>query len=216
MAPLLSFFLAGALCPVGAHAASATGDPAPETLRPDTNGVSAQEIQQTYVQLREQLHEMQLALERSQQDAQAAAQRATEDMAARFQLLEQSLNTQRAGEFEAMQRTNHVTLLVAGTVATVVLVAMLFTAYFQWRVAIRLAELSSVRPSLLTLASGRALPEVTSGSGEALPSPAVEQANARLLHVVEQLQQRILEFERASRPPLKEKAGPAAARPGKA
>jgi len=215
-APLLNLSLVGVLCAWCVHIAPAAETVAPEVSQPNTNDFSISDIQSSLLQLQEQINALQLAIERSQQDAQVAIQRNAEDATTRFQLLEKSLTAQRADELEVMQRANHVTLVLAGTVVAVVFIAMLFTAYFQWRVVNRLSELSSIRPSLLTLASGRALSEVTADGGQVASTHAVEEANARLLGVVEQLTQRIVEFEQAARPPVKEKTRPAPARAGKA
>ena len=215
IAPLLTLLLASALCvlcPCRGPAADAADT---DTSSFNTNASIALDAQQSYRQLQTQVHALQLALERNREDAQIAAQRNADTLVTSIQLLERSLSIQREGELETMQRTNHLTLLVAGSFAILVLVAMLLTACFQWRVAGRVAELSSVRPSLLALASDRALPEVA-GGGLAAPNPALEEANARLLNVVEQLQQRILEYERAARPQLKKESVPAPARAGKA
>jgi hypothetical protein len=211
-APRPGLFLVGVFCALMARVAPAADTPAPEISPPNTNAVSAGEMQRAFAQLQEQIHAAQVAIERVQLDAQAASRQNAEDLAARFQLFEKSLNTQRASEFEAMQRTNRLTLLVAGIIAAVVFITMLFTAYFQWRVAARLAELSSVRPTLLTLANSRALSELEAGR-QAASSQAVEQANARLLGAVEQLRRRILELEQIARVPPKEEAKPAAAHP---
>ena len=208
-APLLISFLVGAFCTLMPRVAPAADTPAPEISQPSTNEVSAADMQRALVLMLDQIRALQLAIERSQQDAQAAARRTTEDIAARFQLLETSLKTQRASEFEAVQRSNRLTLLVAGIFAAVVFVTMLFTAYFQWRVAARLAEISSVRPTLLTLANSRALAELEAG-GPAAAGQAVEQANARLLGVVEQLQRRIHELEHLAHTPPTEAAEPTA------
>ncbi len=132
-------------------------------------------------------------------------------MVARFEALEQSLNSQRTDEFKVVQRMNHLVLVVAGTFVAVVFIALLFISYFQWRVASRLAELSSVRPTLLTMANSRALPD----GGQGVSSQAVEQANARLLGVVEQLQLRIFELEKVAHVPMKEEVEAAAASAGK-
>ncbi|MBI3853391.1 MAG: hypothetical protein HY298_24350 [Verrucomicrobia bacterium] len=210
-APLLKFLFIGALCSLGANLAFADDTPAAQIPQPTTTDVGVADVQRAYFQLQQEIQATQLALERSQQDAQAAVRRAIEDMTARFQLLEESLNTQRAGELAAMQRMNHVVLVVAGAFVALVFIALLFISYFQWRVAHRLAELSSVRPSLLTMASSRAL----SDGGQSASNQAVEQANARLLGVVDQLQRRILEFEKAARAPLKENIRPTPARVGK-
>lgn len=199
-APLLKLLCIGAFCSLCVNAVLADDTPVHETSQADTNDVSVAEVQRAYLQLQQEIQATQLALERSQQDSQTTIRRAIEDMAARFQLLEESLNTQRASELAAMQKMNHVVLLVAGAFVALVFVALLFISYFQWRVANRLAELSSVRPTLLTMANSRALMD----GGQHASNQAVDQANARLLGVVDQLQRRILEFEKAARASLKE------------
>jgi len=215
-APLLPSFLAAVLYTVCAQAAPAADAVTLEISQPTTNDFSAQEIHNSFLRLQEQINALQLSIEHSQQEAQTVVQSNAEDMAARFQLLEQSLAARHAGEIEAIQRANHLMLVLAGTVVAVVFIAMLLTAYFQWRVVNRLTELSSIRPSLLTLATSRAVSEVAADGGQAASTQAVEEANARLLGVVEQLQQRILEFEEVARTPLKEKVRPAEATLGKA
>ena len=210
-APLPTFLFISVLCAVCAATGSAANTPAPEISQTSTNEVGAADMQRAFGLLQNQIRALQLAIERSQQDAQAAIQHTTEDMAARFQVLETSLKSQRADELEAMQRANHLTLLMAGSFLAVMFITLLFTAYFQWRVANRLAELSSVRPTLLTLASSRTL----SDRGQIASGDAVGQANTRLAGVVEQLQRRILELEQLARPPVKDKVTRTATPAGK-
>jgi len=210
-AALLKFLFIGVFFSLCVHDVYADDTPAPEIANPNTNDVSVADVQQAYLHLQEEIQATQLVLERGQQDAQAAIRRTLEDMAARFQLLEQSLSTQRADEFKAMQKMNRLILVGAGAFVAVVFIALLFISYFQWRVANRLAELSSVRPTLITMANSRAL----SDGGQVVSSQAVEQANARLLGVVEQLQLRIFELEKVAHVPMKEEVEPAEVRAGK-
>ena len=211
-AALLKFLFIGVLFSLCVNDVFADDTPAPGIANPNTNDVSVGDMQRAYLHLQEEIQATQLVLERGQQDAQAAIRRILEDMAARFQLLEQSLSTQRADEFKAMQRMNHLVFVAAGAFVAVVFLALLFIAYFQWRVANRLAELSSVRPTLITMANSRALSE----AGQAVSSQIVEQANARLLGVVEQLQRRILELEKVAHGSMKEEVKPVEAHAGKA
>ena len=199
-APLPNFFLIatiGCLC-----LSVALGDDTFATRAAQTNSIaiSVADVQRAYLQLQQDVQATQLALERGQQDVQTAIQKSIETVAARFGPLEESLNARRAEEFKAMQKMNHVILAVAGAFVALVFISLLFISYFQWRVANRLAELASVRPTLLTMANSRALTD----AGPAGANQAVEQANARLLRVVDQLQTRILEFEKIARAPVKE------------
>jgi hypothetical protein len=210
-AALSKLLLIGAFCFLCVSGGFAADTPPPETSKAGTNEVSVADVQRAYLRLQEEIQATQLALERGQQDAQTAIRRTLEDMVARFEALEQSLNSQRTDEFKVVQRMNHLVLVVAGTFVAVVFIALLFISYFQWRVASRLAELSSVRPTLLTMANSRALPD----GGQGVSSQAVEQANARLLGVVEQLQLRIFELEKVAHVPMKEEVEAAAASAGK-
>jgi len=49
-----------------------------------------------YLQIQEQLHDTQLAIERNRQQAEAAAKRNADDMAARIESLQQVITAQRA------------------------------------------------------------------------------------------------------------------------
>ena len=202
MAPL-HFFLTAAVCVFCAGSARGAGALAAEVVPAGTNDPAIADTQHAYVQLQQQIRALQLALERSQQDAQAAARRNADDVTASIQLLEQSLNLRRDNELETMQRNNEVTWLIAGTFATVVLFVMLLSAYFQWRVANRLAELSPPGPSAMALTSGRPPLELAAGGGPSSAPAADAQTNARLLRVMGQLQQRILKYEQAARAPQK-------------
>ena len=211
IAALSKFLLIGELFFLCANGGFAASTPPVEIPKANTNEMSIADVQLTYLRLQEEIQATQLAIERGQQDAQTAIRRTLDDMTGRFEQLEQSLNTQRAYEFSAMQRINHLVLVVAGSFVAVVFISLLFISYFQWRVASRLAELSSVRPTLLTLAGSRALPN----GGPAGPDQAVEQANARLFGVVEQLQLRIFELEKVAHLPMKEEVETAEAMAGK-
>src|SRR5947208_9768914 len=120
----------------------------------DTNG---QETVRSYLQLQEQLHATQLAIERNRREADEAAAETAKILAGRLQTIEQALATQRAQELQAMQSSNKVMLIVAGSFAALGLSAMLFMAYFQWRTVSRLAEVSAALPGGHGLGAGNAL-----------------------------------------------------------
>src|SRR6476620_5549329 len=103
----------------------------------DTNSTAAL---RTYVQLQEQIHAAQLAIERNRQEADQASVRSVQAIAEKMQTLEQSLAAQRARELEQLQGANRLMLIIGGTCAAVGFLAMLLTAYFQWRAVGRLTE----------------------------------------------------------------------------
>src|SRR5215831_18921492 len=97
----------------------------------------------TYLQLQEQLHATQLAIESNRQAATTVTLRTAEALAERMQAIEQSLSGQRTRELEAMQSSNRTMLVVAGCFAGLGFLAMLLMGYFQWRTVNRLAEISA-------------------------------------------------------------------------
>lgn len=170
---------------------------------------TAQDTLNAFLQIQEQLHTTQLLIESNQVAAAAEAQHNAAKMAARIQVLEQTVATQRAGEIEATQKAQRLTLILAGAFGVVGLAAVLFMAYFQWRAVTRLVELSTLHPSTLALEGRGASPMLSAGEVPDAPGrAAVAFSNARLFNVVERLEQRLLELEHLARAPLTETVSP--------
>jgi tetratricopeptide (TPR) repeat protein len=150
-----------------------------------------------YLQIQAQIHDTQLAIEKNRQLAEAEAQRNTADMAARIEALQQTIVTLRTSELAATQKTQQLTLILAGIFGTIGLGIMLLMAYAQWRTVTRLVELSSLHPPEFALGNGRVSPSLGAGA-------SVEQSNARLFGMVDHLEKRILELKEATRAPLHE------------
>lgn len=150
-----------------------------------------------YLQIQEQLHDTQLALERNRQEAHAAAVQDSVTLSNRLQAIEQSLVVQRASELANAERTNRLLLAIVGVFAVIGFAAALFTAYVQWRAVSRLADISTA------LSTGRGLAFPTTAAlgipeHEALSNGSVEQSNVRLIGLVQQLEKRIAELEHTS------------------
>ena len=150
-----------------------------------------------FLQVQQQLHDTQLAIERGRQQAEAETRRNAEEMTARIEGLQQIIAAQRQGEIAAVQKTQQLILILGGTFGAIGLVVLMFMAYLQWRVVSRLVELGSRRPADFPLDPGRISPSLVAGAG-------VEQSNARLFSMVDHLEQRILELKQATRAPLGE------------
>ena len=150
-----------------------------------------------YLQIQEQLHDTQLAIERNRQQAEAAAKRNADGMAARLEAFQQIIAAQRASAVETMQKMQQFMVILAGVFGTIGLLVVLLMAYLQWRTVARLVELSSLRPPEFALGNGRISPPLVT-------SASVEQSNARLFNMVDQLEKRILELKQATRAPLNE------------
>jgi tetratricopeptide (TPR) repeat protein len=151
----------------------------------------------SYLQIQEQLHDTQLAIEHNRQQAEAAAKRNADDMAARIEALQQIIAAQRASEVETMQKMQQFMLILAGAFGTIGLLVVLLMAYLQWHTVSRLVELSSLHPPEFAMGTGRISPSLVS-------SASVEQSNARLFNMVDQLEKRILELKQATRASLNE------------
>jgi tetratricopeptide (TPR) repeat protein len=166
---------------------------------------STQSMVNAYLQIQEQIHDTQLAIEQNRQQSEAEARRNMANMTARIEALQQIIAAQRQGEAETAQRTQQLMLILGGAFGTIGLVVLSLMAHFQWRAVTRLVEMSSMQSRAPALAGGRALPMLETGAGITAPTgAAVELSTARLLGVIERLEKRILELEQTARAPLKE------------
>jgi tetratricopeptide (TPR) repeat protein len=167
---------------------------------PLTNSVpSTDETLRSYLQLQEQLHSVQVSLEKNRQEAESAAARSAEALAGRLLAIEQSLSAQRARELEGLQSVNRWMLVAAGIFAAVGCLTVLSMAYFQWRTVSKLAEITSAMPR--AFAGAAALTGPGTGESSVLSlGGSVDQSNMRLLGTIERLEKRILEIESSTHP----------------
>ena len=158
----------------------------------DTNSISAptnaDAVANGYLQIQAQLHDTQMALEKSREEARQNAA----DTTARLQTLEQTIFARHAADLEVAQKNQQSMFMLAGAFGLTVLAAVLFMAYLQWRSVARLVEIAS-RP-------GTALSSAGAVQQLAAPGRAtVEVSNARLLDIVGSLEKKILELESGGR-----------------
>jgi tetratricopeptide (TPR) repeat protein len=213
-ARLRSFHLVSSLCLLfafpsfGVDSAATNTTPAAVTNKTETN-VSSDDALRAYLQLQEQIHEAQLAIERNRQDSETASARSAAMLAERLQGIEQSLAAQRATELEAVQQANHTMLVVVSGVAALGCLAVLLTADFQGRAVNRFTAISAAFPMANGLGPFRAVAALEAGEHSLTTIGSVEQVNIRLLGAIERLEKRIQDLERTSsaHPPLNE--GPA-------
>ena len=160
-------------------------------LAADTNGtesVTRDEMANNYLQIQEQLHATQLAIEQNQEAALETAQSNANVLAARLHSLEETFDKQRNSDADAARKTQQVTMLMAGAFGLIGLGVMLLMVYFQWRAFSQLAQISARQNA--ALANADAVHQL------AAPGRAtVETSAAQLLAVVGRLEQRILELE---------------------
>ncbi len=155
------------------------------------------------LQIQQQLHDTQLAIEHNRQQVETDARRSAEDMANRIEALQQIIASQRQSEIAAVQKTQQLILVLGGTFGAMGLAVLLVVAYLQWRAVARLVELISAHPAEFVLEHGRGAPALTAGA-------SVQQSNAQLFSMVDHLEKRILELKQVTRAPLNEAAAAAA------
>lgn len=196
VAPSLTSILAAVSLTLGLVATTAAETNAPNPAKTDTT--QSDEVLRSYLQLQEQLHATQLAIEQTQREAREAAARSAEALDARLQILEHAINSQRIQQLETMQSSNRVMVIVAGSFAVIGFVAMLVMAYFQWRTVNGLAQLSTALPASRQLGPGPALAALGPGDAQVLASGPAEQSSLRLAGALEQLEKRLHELEHSS------------------
>jgi tetratricopeptide (TPR) repeat protein len=140
------------------------------------------DILRSYLQVQEQLHATQLAIERNRQDAADIAARNAIALADRLSAIEKNQSEQRDREAEM----NRWMLIGAGLLVAFGITAMLATSYMQLRTMNRFAEATLGAP-LSQLASAR--------DPRLLGQGAATEANTRLLGTIDRLEKRIRELE---------------------
>jgi tetratricopeptide (TPR) repeat protein len=199
----------GALCllfalPLFNLAAADNQNPPPVVTQPQDSSGSNESLR-AYLQLQEQIHDTQLAIERierNRQEARAAAAQDAITLSNHLQSIESSLLVQRRDELADAQRTNQLLLLFVSLFAVLGFGAAVFTAYFQWRALSRLAEISAALPAVRGMGLQPA-PALGIGEHELFANGAAEQSNSRLVGLIETLEKRIAELEHTSAIPLK-------------
>src|ERR1017187_3864015 len=138
-------------------------------LAADTNSMStnADAVANGYLQIQMQLHDAQMALEKSREEARQTAA----DTTARIQALEQTLAAQRASDLEMAQKNQQSMFMMAGALGLTVLAAVLFMVYLQWRAVTRLVELSGMRPAGFLPGNGRGTPALVTGAAGEKKTP---------------------------------------------
>lgn len=158
-----------------ANAGTESTPPPPPSQSQQTNSLEAV----AYLQLQEALHATQLAIEQNRQEAKVAAAQAAEALTKGLQTIQEALASQRAQEFAAMQQSNRIVFIVAGTLAGMGFLSLLLVTYFQWRMSKGLADISAALSTALGLEPETGLPALgpPESSHLQLQHPAMAQGN---------------------------------------
>lgn len=184
-----------------AWAADNASAAAPAAKAEETN---SQEVLRSYLQLQEELHATQLAIDKGRQEMAAASERDANAFNERLRNIELSLGNQRARELDALLSANRAMLVTAGVFAGIGFIAMLLMAYFQWRTITRLAEISAALPVMHGFTPAQAVPALGPGTSQLFKSAMVTQSGLRLQGALEELEKRIHELEHTAQQPLPE------------
>ena len=193
------FFLSALVAGLLVGSAFGNGSNSPAGTVPDLSS-NSQDSLRALLQLQEQIHATQMAIERNREAAEAEAARIAEATSNRLAAIEQFLSGQREHEQEAIRSNNKTVLIAAGVFAVLGFFGMLFTAWLQWRAANRLSDLTAASQMTHALLPG--WPQLLPG-GE-LPAAAVNAplaaANERLLDTISLLEKRIKALEHTAEP----------------
>jgi tetratricopeptide (TPR) repeat protein len=169
-----------------------------DTAAPKADTLAQAELLKSYLHLQEQLHAAQLAIEQNRLESQEAARTQVAAITEKLVAIQAALDSERQRQQEENHRSNRSLLWVACGFGAMGLIAMLATAFFQWRTMGRMADLSTVRGALPAPLPQGLLPAGTSG----LPGGVVELSNQRLLSVIDRLEHRVFELEHTAARPL--------------
>ena len=158
---------------------------------------NSQALLQVFLKLQEQLQAAQRAIEQNRKETKEAAAQNAAALAKGLESIQQTFSAQRAQDLEAMQRSNQVILIVAGTFAAMGFLAMLIMTFFQWRMSKGLAEISAALPTALGLVAG----------SDAAALALANQPELRLFGAMEQPGEHTTGLEQRSHPALNRREG---------
>jgi tetratricopeptide (TPR) repeat protein len=160
-----------------------------------TSALDAQDFLRSYLQIQEQLHITQLAVEKNRLEAEAAAVSNSAAVEERLKLMEKTIANDHIEQLGGMERLDRTVLLTACGFAGIGFLVLLLAAFLQWTAVNRLAAVAlgaSASPS----------PQGMGLGGSRLPSArSPEQSDARFLGLMEGLERRLQELEASVKPP---------------
>ncbi len=168
------------------------------------------ELLKSYLRVREQLHAAELAIVNSRVETEATNRAQAAGIAEKLDAIKSAMTAERErqqaealranSEIERQQReaqqANRAVLWIAAAFGGTGLLAILFTALFQWRAMNRITEVLTP-PSQWAAPTAPGLLAAEAGGPSGL---AVGHSNQRMLAVIERMEQRIFELEHTAQP----------------
>jgi tetratricopeptide (TPR) repeat protein len=153
-----------------------------------------QDSLRSLLQVQEQLHNTQLAIEKNRQEAEAEATRNSLVLEERFSVMEKSLAAQRIEELKGIEHSDRMVLIAAGIFAGIGFLVLLMAAFLQWTAVNRLT-LAAASISGAYSKGGLGL-----GESQVISSSVLEQSTNKFLDVIGRLEQRVQELETSTKP----------------
>ena len=179
---VLTLLLLGAVGENASAADTLAADALPVAVSPENASVAdTQDVLRAYLQVQEQLHNTQLALERNRRDAEDMAARNHRALTDQMSVIEKALGEQRA--------SNYWVLGIGGLLAGLGILAMLVTTFMQMRTMNRFTKAAFHLPLNQSFALGGG------NDPKLLGSSVAGEASARLLETIARLEKRIRELE---------------------
>jgi hypothetical protein len=188
---ILALFATGIIA-WGLSTASAADVPESET---NSAPADLQTNSPVILELQEQYQNTLRTLEQLRQETEAASKQSAEAVAARLNLIERTLTAQRQSELESMQSSNRLTLIIAGSIATVGFLALLFTVFFLLRAMNRQSVIAAALPFRPALQESHSNAALSSGEFQLAPLNPAEQSSSRFLSAIDQLERRIQDLQ---------------------
>ena len=178
---------------VSVHAETTNAPAESEANSATANAAASQESLRTYLQIQEELHNTQLAIEKYRQAAEAAVASNSQALDERLGAMEKTLASQQLEELKGQYRMQRMVLIASGTFAGVGFMVLLVAAFLQLTAVNRLAAAAASFASHPPHALGM-------GDAQLLPSHALQQSTASFLGIIEKLEQRIHDLEATTKP----------------
>ena len=160
--------------------------------------INSQQTLRSNLEIQDQLHETQVAIEKIRQEAKDAEARNAEML----KLLENAMASQQTDEAkdiqrsnDAIQRSNTSVLIAAGALGAFAVLVLCLAAFLLWHMVNRINAIAASLPTGHGFEGAHAPAALGMGEGQMLPSQVMERSTAQFMGVIERLERRIHEME---------------------
>lgn len=152
-------------------------------------GIDIQDVLRSSLQIQEQLHATQLAIEAYRQESEASAASNSLLLDERLRLMEKNAANDRLEQLGGIERSERTVLMVSGGFAALGFLVLLLASFLQWTAVNRLAAAPA------SLSTAHATRDLSAGEAHLPPARDLEQSNSRFLGLMARLEQRVHDLE---------------------